>query len=142
VLEEFEEEAYQEERDADITDPSGLAMKIEHFFNAEKAFLNPRLRLSDVAQAVASNRSYVSNYFNKELGVTFFDYVNNLRIEYLPIRNQELVNSLRRIHPRGACSFLVNPWGHVLTKQQNGDEWNPVYVCKLDYNKWFDKLDY
>lgn len=82
VLEEFEEEAYQGERDADITDPSGLAMKIEHFFNAEKAFLNPRLRLSDVAQAVASNRSYVSNYFNKELGVTFFDYVNNLRIEY------------------------------------------------------------
>ena len=94
VLEEFEEEAYQGERDADITDPSGLALKIEHFFNAEKAFLNPRLRLSDVAQAVASNRSYVSNYFNKELGITFFDYVNNLRIEYacsLLTRNTESI---------------------------------------------------
>lgn len=67
---------------------------------------------------------------------------NNLQIEYLPIRNQELVNSLRMIHPRGTCSFLVNPWGHVLTKQQNGGVWDPVYVCKLDYNKWFDKPDY
>lgn len=83
VLEEFTEDTHQgTEQDVEMTDTSCLAVKIEQFICKEKAFLNPRLRLSDVAQAVASNRSYVSNYFNKDLGVTFFDYVNNLRIEY------------------------------------------------------------
>lgn len=61
---------------------SALGAKIETFLVQEKAFLNARLKLSDVAQAVGSNRTYVSNYFNREVNTTFYDYVNALRIEY------------------------------------------------------------
>ena len=86
VLEEFSDEANNQESADFVTetnvDENSLASKIEYYFNEEKAFLNSRLKLSDVARAVGSNRSYVSNYFNKELGSTFFDYVNGLRVEY------------------------------------------------------------
>ena len=82
VLEEFADEAEQAGFKQDDADGNTLAAKIEHFFLYDKAFLNPRLRLSDVAKAVGSNRSYVSHYFNSELETTFFDYVNGLRVEY------------------------------------------------------------
>lgn len=61
---------------------SALGTKIDAYLVQEKAFLNPRLKLSDVAQAVGSNRTYVSNYFNRELSTTFYDYVNALRLDY------------------------------------------------------------
>lgn len=59
-----------------------MESKIEELFLSDKIYLNPKLKLSDVTRAVGSNRTYVSNYFNRELHTTFFDYVNGLRIEY------------------------------------------------------------
>lgn len=87
VLEEFSDDEANNQESADVAAESNvndnsLASKIEYYFNEEKAFLNSKLKLSDVAKAVGSNRSYVSHYFNQELGTTFFDYVNGLRIEY------------------------------------------------------------
>ena len=84
VLEEFVEDSAV---DVEISKQDDLASnslgpKIESYFQQEKAFLNPKLRLSDVVKAVGSNRSYVSNYFNQDLNTTFFDYVNGLRVEY------------------------------------------------------------
>lgn len=59
-----------------------LALRIEELFAEGQVFLNPNLKLSDVARAVGSNRTYVSNYFNRRRGTTFYDYVNGFRIEY------------------------------------------------------------
>lgn len=58
-----------------------ISYKVTIFYK-KKAYLNPRLKLSDVARDVGTNRTYVSNYFNQTLNVTFYDYVNKLRIEY------------------------------------------------------------
>lgn len=55
---------------------------INKLFVEEKLFLNPRLKLSDVARLVGTNRTYLSRFFNKENGLTFYDYVNNLRIKH------------------------------------------------------------
>lgn len=76
-----------EETSTPVTDAlecnvSALGVKIDAYLVQEKAFLNPRLKLSDVAQAVGSNRTYVSNYFNRELSTTFYDYVNALRLDF------------------------------------------------------------
>lgn len=38
--------------------------------------------MSDIARACNTNRTYVSNYFNQEVGSTFYEYVNRLRIDY------------------------------------------------------------
>lgn len=61
---------------------SELGVKIERLFRDNQIFLNPNLKVSDVAAACNTNRTYVSNYFNREAGVTFYEYVNMLRIDY------------------------------------------------------------
>ncbi len=61
---------------------SKLGSRIELLFSQEQIYLNPNLKISDVAAAVGSNRTYVSNYFNKNASSTFYDYVNALRIEH------------------------------------------------------------
>ena len=48
----------------------------------EKIYLQPNLKLQDVVRYVQSNRNYVYNAINKEMGISFNDYINKLRIEY------------------------------------------------------------
>lgn len=45
-------------------------------------FLNPKLTLQDVAQAVGTNRTYLSDYLNGTLHTTFYEYVNTYRVRY------------------------------------------------------------
>lgn len=59
----------------------GLKECILNLFENEKIFLNPQLRLSDVAAMVNSNRTYVSRFFNSH-GKTFFEFVNEYRVKY------------------------------------------------------------
>lgn len=57
--------------------------RLEECMTKEKAFLNPHLTLSELARRVGTNRTYLSNYLNNELKVSFFDYVNAYRLEHL-----------------------------------------------------------
>lgn len=61
---------------------SELGRKIEQLFRESKIFLNPHLKLSDVAEACNTNRTYVSNYFNQEAGASFYEYVNTMRVDH------------------------------------------------------------
>lgn len=61
---------------------SGLAAEVQRLFEVEKIYLNPKLKLSDVARAAGTNRTYLSRFFNRENGQTFYDYVNNYRIRF------------------------------------------------------------
>ena len=45
----------------------------------EKVYLNPRLSLSDLAQAIGTNKSYLSEFLNSQ-GTSFYDYINEYRI--------------------------------------------------------------
>lgn len=62
-------------------DMSEIGVRITALFCNEKIYLNPNLKLSDIAKAIGTNRTYVSAFFNKEAGCTFYDYVNRLRID-------------------------------------------------------------
>lgn len=64
------------------SDLQGIAMEVQRLFEDENIFLNPKLKLSDVARAVGTNRTYLSRFFNRENGQTFYDYVNGYRIHY------------------------------------------------------------
>ena len=81
LLEYANDETHQDVLEDAVVDNT-LAAKIHYYFLHDKAFLNPHLRLSDVVKAVGSNRNYVSNYINQEIGVSFYDYVNSLRVEH------------------------------------------------------------
>lgn len=56
-------------------------------------FLNPCIRLSEVAMELNTNRTYLSNYLNRVQKTSFLDYINRLRLEY-------------------ACTLLSDPANH------------------------------
>lgn len=60
---------------------SNLAGRLETLMENEKPYLNPDLTLSLLAEKMGTNRTYLSEYISEELGTTFYDYVNRLRIE-------------------------------------------------------------
>lgn len=67
---------------ADSKDDNSLSARIEALFVNQRVYLNPNLKLSDVAQAVGSNRTYVSNFFNRDAYATFYDFVNAYRVDH------------------------------------------------------------
>ena len=48
----------------------------------EQLFRQKDLHITDIAIHLGSNRTYVSNYINQELGLSFSDYINQYRIGY------------------------------------------------------------
>lgn len=59
-----------------------LSEQLEKLFTVDKVYLEPRLRLVDLAQKLGTNRTYLSNFFNKERQTTFYEFVNGYRISY------------------------------------------------------------
>lgn len=57
-----------------------FAETLEELFTVQRLWLNPRLTIHDVAQALGTNRTYLSDYLNRSLGTTFYEYVNAYRI--------------------------------------------------------------
>ena len=68
--------------DANETEMSEIGRRISLLFDKDQIFLNPNLKVSDIATAIGTNRTYVSGFFNKEEECSFYDYVNRARIEY------------------------------------------------------------
>lgn len=54
---------------------------MEQVMDEEELYLNPNLSLASLATRLGTNRTYLSDYFSNAIGVTFYDYVNSLRIE-------------------------------------------------------------
>ena len=58
---------------------SRLQERLSECMEKEEIFLNPRLTLSDLAAAVGTNRTYLSDFLNGTLHTTFYEYVNGYR---------------------------------------------------------------
>ena len=69
-------ETIDEPQDESDMEQSTIATIVQRLFYQEQIYLNPKLKLSDVATLVGTNRTYLSRYFNQENGQTFYDYVN------------------------------------------------------------------
>lgn len=65
--------------------------------------------------------------------------------EYPQVQDAALVSALRSVRRFGPARFVVNYAGIVLTKRPaegsygNEEQWEPVYVGRIDLNRWFDK---
>lgn len=57
-----------------------FAAKLEQAMTEEKCYLDPKLSLADLARMIGTNRSYLSEYINNNLGLNFYEYVNSFRI--------------------------------------------------------------
>ncbi len=60
---------------------TALAGRLEQLMDNEQLYLNPELTLTDLVQRLGTNRTYLSDYISGELCTTFYDYINQLRIE-------------------------------------------------------------
>ena len=77
----------------DLTNIEGLL--VEHCVNTQ-LYLEHDLTLQQLAHAIGTNRSYLSQYFSRQ-GITYNTYINNLRINYFISRYQESITSRQSV---------------------------------------------
>ena len=58
-----------------------IIISFENFVKHERNYLDSKLSLEKVAESININKSYLSRLINIELGKSFSDYVNELRVE-------------------------------------------------------------
>lgn len=59
-----------------------LADRVEEVVTHKQLYLQPNLKVSDLARELCTNRFYVSQAINDRMGVSFSDYINQKRIQY------------------------------------------------------------
>ena len=84
-----------------------LMERIRVLMEEEMLFRKKDLRISDVAKGAGSNRTYVSNYMNRELKLSFSDYINTYRVRYAQSLMTLPGNSLS-LFEIGDCSGFAN----------------------------------
>ena len=77
-----------------------LAVRLEQKMSQDKLYLNPKLTTTDVATAIGTNKTYLSDYLNNTLNTSFFDYINTFRIN-------EACRIIEMMPERGRISMSV-----------------------------------
>lgn len=67
---------------ADAESMASLGKRLEECFEQGKVYLDPKLRLSELAVRLGTNRTYLSQYFNQSCEQSFYEYVNNYRVRH------------------------------------------------------------
>ncbi len=57
-----------------------LSQELLRLMEERKPYLNPKLTLSDLAQEMHINRTYLTTVLNRDIGKSFYDFVNEFRI--------------------------------------------------------------
>jgi AraC-like DNA-binding protein len=60
----------------------GLKKKLMELMEQEQVFKRPDLRITDLSGMLNTNRTYLSILINREMGVSFSDYINKYRVDY------------------------------------------------------------
>lgn len=76
---------------------AAFAERMYLLFEKEHVYLNPRLRLSELAMLLGTNRTYLSQYFNQNCESTFYDFVNDYRIHHAKLLLHSTADTLETI---------------------------------------------
>jgi len=60
----------------------GTCQKLSELVEGQKLYLQPGLKITDVASELGTNRSYLSEYINRKFGLSFCDYINTYRVRH------------------------------------------------------------
>lgn len=63
--------------------------RLERYIRSKKPYLNPKLRITDMAGDLHTNRTYLSNFINAGYGMNFSRWVNRMRLEELDKMRQD-----------------------------------------------------
>ena len=77
---------------------------LEQVMEERQLYLNKNLTLADLARELNTNRTYVSNYLSQVRGQTFYDYVNQLRLECVSL-------PMLREHPEFTLDYVAEKSG-------------------------------
>ena len=58
-----------------------LMQRLDEMVRAKELYKQQGLKITDLAALAGTNRTYVSNAINQQLGLTFSEYINRLRVE-------------------------------------------------------------
>lgn len=75
------EEEKNEDEEATTEETDQLMNEIATALREQKLFANPKLTIQDLATAIHSNRTYVSNCINRRTGLSFSQYIARYRVE-------------------------------------------------------------
>ena len=62
--------------------PLTFEKKINQLIHEQQVFLDPKLTLPQLAAKINTNRTYLSNYLNSTLNMSFSSYINSFRLDY------------------------------------------------------------
>ena len=111
---------------------AALGMKLEQLMKEETYYLHPNITLPEVANRVGCCRTYISSYINNELGCTFSDYVNRMRITHA----QKLILQYDRLNSESKLSAIALEVG--FTNEQSFYR-NFRKFTGLTPNAWLEK---
>jgi len=61
--------------------PAGLEAELQQYFQNEKPYLDPDLKITDVASRLKTNRTYISYLIRTRIDTNFSGFVNSHRVE-------------------------------------------------------------
>ena len=95
------EEPCEEVQEAPVAgaDDTELMQRICQLMEQQQLFMNPNLKITDLATALGSNRSAISNCINSQRNCSFPQFVNTYRVAYA----QELLRSQPDIKIAEVC---------------------------------------
>ena len=70
-------------------DLAQIEQQLKEYCVAQQLYLQHDISIDQLAQAIGTNRSYLSQYFSRQ-GITYNIYINNLRINHFISRYQEV----------------------------------------------------
>lgn len=78
----------------------------DNYINSQKPYLEPNLKITDIAENLNVKRNSLSNFINTEYGVNFSNFINNLRlIEYYQLRSNPNYNHKSNIELSEKAGF-------------------------------------
>lgn len=86
-----------EPEELNLQQEAAFAERMYLLFEKEHVYLNPRLRLSELAMLLGTNRTYLSQYFNQNCESTFYDFVNDYRIHHAKLLLRSTDDTLETI---------------------------------------------
>ena len=88
-VEGVQKEKYQKSR-VDEEEVSRIKQRLTECMNKDKMYLNPDLKLQDVANTIGCNAGDLSQVLNLYLNINFTDYINHFRVDEFIIRVQDI----------------------------------------------------
>ena len=81
---EFNEEELGEEYSSgsNLPQEENLKNSIIQRVKEERIYLQPNLKIEDLARLMNTNRTYIYQAINQQMGITFHEFINRQRIEY------------------------------------------------------------